>query len=179
VRRTLLLLLVVLLPVRGMAEPFSGRSLNQPLVAAMMTTALEALEPRILEPVPMPRLALWALGGLASLDARLQPDLQDGTLRLVAPGLVLFARVPPAPDDAAGWGEAIAQMVRAAWDGSEAVREAGTQRVIAALLDELTSHLDPYSRYAPPAEAEAERARPPGRARRQCRRAGWRCGARD
>jgi carboxyl-terminal processing protease len=80
----------------------------------------------------------------------------------VAPGRVLLARAPPPPDDARGWGEAVAQIVRAGWDGSEAVRHAGAQAVMSTLFDELFSHLDPYSRYVPPSIAEADRDRRDG-----------------
>jgi carboxyl-terminal processing protease len=77
---------------------------------------------------------------------------------------VLLNQPAPPGEAAAAWGEAVGQMVRAAWDGSEAVRRAGTQGILRAFFDELFNHLDPYSRYATPAEAAAERARRIGRA---------------
>jgi carboxyl-terminal processing protease len=132
------------------------------MVRQVMSAALGVVAPRVLEPVPIPRLALGAMNGLAALDTDLQPDLQDGALRLLGAGGVLFVCTSPRPDDVAGWGEAIAQLVNAAWRSSALVRAAGTQGVVAAMLNELTSHLGPYARYAPPAEAEAERARRAG-----------------
>jgi carboxyl-terminal processing protease len=156
VNPAILLLLFALLPALASrpagAEPFAaGRSLDQRLVVEVMGAAFAFMAPRTLEAVPLADLAMWALRGLTTLDPRLQPELQDGTLRLVAPGRVLLARAPPGPDDAGGWGEAAAQMVRAGWDASEAVRHAGTAGVLRALFDELCNHLDPYSRYVPPA----------------------------
>ena len=156
------------------AEPFTpGQPLNQALVAQVVATALEFMAPRTLEVVPIPQMAMWGLRGLTTLDVRLTPDLQpDGgrrpVLRLIGPSRVLLNRPAPAEAPivayAAAWGEATAQMVRAAWDNSEAVRRAGTGGVLRSFFDELFNHLDPYSRYAAPAEAQAERARRFGRA---------------
>ncbi len=146
------------LPAR--AEPFSiGRGFDQRLVSDVMGAAFGFMAPRTLDAVPFQDLTMWALRGLTTLDPRLQPELKEGTLRLVAPGRVLLARAPPAPDDAQGWGEAAAQMARAGWDASDQMRAVGTQGVLTTLFDELFNHLDPYSRYAPPAVAAADRAR--------------------
>jgi carboxyl-terminal processing protease len=163
----LLLLLALVAPDRAArAEPFgSGPGLSPFLVAQVTSTALDFMAPRTLEPIPIPQMAMWGLRGLTTLDARLTPDLQGGrTLRLIGPSRVLLSRPAPPPDNAAAWGEAVAQMVRAAWDGSDAVRRAGTQGILRSFFDELFNHLDPYSRYATPAEAAADRARRSGRA---------------
>lgn len=163
----LLLLAALLAPTRAaQAEPFgTAPSLSQLLVAQVATTAFEFMSPRTLEPIPLPQMAMWGLRGLTTLDARLTPDLQGGhTLRLIGPSRVLLARPAPPPDNAAAWGEAIGQMARAAWDGSDVVRRAGTQGILRSFFDELFNHLDPYSRYATPAEAAAERLRRIGRA---------------
>lgn len=162
----LLLLICALVPVlasaRARAEPFvNGHTFDQRLVADVIGTAFGFMAPRTLESVPFQDLGMWALRGLTTLDPRLQPELKEGTLRLVSPGRVLLARAPPA-EDARAWGEAVAQMARAGWDASDQVRAAGTQGVISSLFDELFNHLDPYSRYAPPKEAREERDRRAG-----------------
>ncbi|MCX7378125.1 MAG: S41 family peptidase [Alphaproteobacteria bacterium] len=163
----LLLLLALVAPDRAArAEPFGvGPSLSPVLVAGVTATAFDFMAPRTLEPIPVAQMAMWGLRGLTTLDARLTADLQSGrTLRLIGPSRVLFSRPAPAPDNAAAWGEAVSQMVRAAWDGSDSVRRAGTQGILRSFFDELFNHLDPYSRYATPAEASADRARRSGRA---------------
>lgn len=145
------------------AEPFvAGHALDQRLVADVMGAALAFMAPRTLEPVPTSDLTMWALRGLTTLDPRLQPELRGGTLRLLAPGRVLLARAPPADGDAAGWGAAAAQLARAGWDASDAVRKARTDGVIQTLFDELFNHLDPYSHYTPPAQAAEARLRREG-----------------
>ncbi len=160
---SLLFLLCFVTPAA--AEPFvPGQALDERLVAQVTASALAFMTPRTLEPVPVWQLALWGLRGLTTLDARLAVELRDGMLRLSIGGRLLTARAPPAPDDAAGWGDATAQLVRAGWDASEAVRRAGTQGVLRTFFDELFNHLDPYSRYAPPSEAADDRLRRAGRA---------------
>jgi carboxyl-terminal processing protease len=166
----LALLALALAPTRAAkAEPFlPGPGLSQPLVAQVTATALDFMAPRTLEAVSIPQMAMWGLRGLTTLDPRLTPDLADETgrrtLRLIGPSRVLLNRAAPPADNPALWGEAIAQMVRAAWDSSDAVRRAGTQGILRSFFDELFNHLDPYSRYASPAEALAERIRRIGQA---------------
>ncbi len=158
-----LLVLCVVLPAA--AEPFvPGQTLDEHLVAQVTASALAFMAPRTLDAVPVWQLALWGLRGLTTLDARLAVEVRQDALRLTAGGRTVATRPPPAPDDAAGWGEATAQMVRAGWDASEAVRRSGTKGILRTFFDELFNHLDPYSRYAPPAEAAEDRIRRAGRA---------------
>jgi carboxyl-terminal processing protease len=159
----LLALLPLLAPGATRAERFgAGRPLDQQLMADVFNVAFRFMSPRTLEAVPLADLSLWALRGLTTLDGRLQADFSGGSLRLLAPGRVLLARSPPAEGDAAGWADVVAQFARAGWDASEAVRRAGMPALIRTLFDELFNHFDPYSRYAPPAEAQAARLRRAG-----------------
>ena len=150
------------------AEPFMpGMALNQRQIADVAAAALDFMLPRTLEAIPLPQLAMWGLRGLSTLDPRLTPDMVIGPnktaqLRLIGAGRILLSRPAPAPDDATGWGEAIAQLCRAAWDVSDSVRRAGTQGVISSFFDELFNHMDPYSRYDPPDEAAEDHARRSG-----------------
>lgn len=163
--RILSFLLLLLLELPAAAEPFlPGQALDQRLVARVTASALAFMEPRTLDMVPIWQLALWGLRGLTTLDPRLAVELRDGTLRLTIGARTLAARAPPEPDNADGWGEATAQFVRAGWDASDVVRRAGTQGVLRSFFDELFNHLDPYSRYSPPAEATADRIRRAGQA---------------
>lgn len=89
------------------------------------------------------------------------PD--TGILRLTMAGRVLATLPAPAPADAPAWGDAAAALARAAWDASEPVRHAGTQGIVSSFFDELFNHLDSYSRYTPPGEADDDEARRTGR----------------
>ena len=163
--RILSFLLLLLLELPAAAEPFlPGQALDQRLVARVTATALAFMVPRALDAVPVWQLALWGLRGLTTIDPRLAVELRDGTLRLTIDARTLAARAPPEPDDAEGWGDVTAQFVRVGWDASDVVRRAGTQGVLRSFFDELFNHLDPYSRYSPPAEAAADRIRRAGRA---------------
>jgi carboxyl-terminal processing protease len=150
---------------RACAEPFApGQSFNPALIAQVTGTALAFMAPRTLDAIPIPQMTLWGLRGLTTLDGRFTPELRDGSLRLLSNSVPLLVRPPPPDDDAAAWGEAAAQLTRAAWDTSEAVRRAGNGGVVRTFFDELFNHFDPYSRYTPPGEAEEERERRNGRA---------------
>lgn len=150
------------------AEPFvAGQFLNETQVMNVTAVALAFITPRTLEPVKPGQLVVWGLRGLTTLDPKLTPDLSSEPkpmLRLIGPSRVLLTRPAPADNDIQGWAEATGQMIRAGWDASEAVRRAGTGGVIRTFFDEVFNHLDPYSRYAPPDEASAERLRRAGRA---------------
>jgi carboxyl-terminal processing protease len=156
--------LLLFLTPQAEAEPFvPGHALDQELVQQVTATALAFMAPRTLDPAPVWQLAMWGLSGLTTLDSQLSSRLDDNELRLTAGSRLIAVRTPP-PDDPGAWAEATAQLVRAAWDTSEQVRKAGTEGIIQAFFDELFNHLDPYSRYAPPAEAAADRIRRAGRA---------------
>ena len=166
-----LMVLAVLLAwtPHGHAEPFgAGASFDQPGVALVATAALAFMQPRILDPVPAHTLGLWGLQGLTTLDPQLLA-LSDGqVMRLFvqAPDgrQQVWARAMPAetPRDTAAWGELIADGLHGGWNASATVRRIGTQGMVRAMFDEVFSHLDPYSRYADPAEAERARSQRDG-----------------
>ena len=111
-----------------------------------------------------PQLALWGLRGVSTLDPTLSPDLRDGMVLLRQGQTVLFKRAAPPDTDAEAWGALVADLAASAWDSSAAVQGAGQQAVISSFFDELFNHLDPYSRYVPPAAADEDRARRSGEA---------------
>ena len=125
----------------------------------MLADALGFAVPRILDPVPARDLALWGLQGIGALDPSLNVDLRGSRLQLTATSRVVFDRLAPTVDDAAGWGHAAAELQDAAYNQSAAVRTVGTQGLIQGFFDEMFNHLDPYSRYEPPEPAEAERTK--------------------
>ena len=165
-----LLLLILALPAPAPAAPFTAeRTLDQDRVSLVVGAALAFMAPRTLDEIPVPQMALLGLRGLTALDPRLALTTQGpdtaATLRLAGPAdRELLVRPAPADADAAAWGDLVAATVRAAWDASELVRRAGTTGNLQAFFDELFNHLDPYSRYTPPTEADADRTRRAGRA---------------
>jgi carboxyl-terminal processing protease len=97
------------------------------------------------------------LHGITALDPALTTELRGNLVRLAGPARLIFARVPPAVDDSAGWGRVAAEMNAAAFEASPILRRAGNQAMVQSFFDEMFNHLDPYSRYVPPAPAEDER----------------------
>jgi carboxyl-terminal processing protease len=135
---------------------------DQRLAADVLSTALVFMAPRILDPISIPQLVLWGLRGLSAVDPSLSCDVQGGELVLTANDHVVATLAPPGLNDPPGWAEAAVTLAAAAWEVSPAIRRSGTAGVVRNFFDELFNHLDPYSRYAPPTEAEDNRDRRSG-----------------
>ncbi len=134
------------------------------LATAVLTASFEFLGPRTLEPVSVQQFLLWGLRGITTLDAGLTIEERGAILDLRQANRSVYQRpVPPTPTPEA-WGNAGADLMSAAWEVSDVVRDAGTQGLITNFFDELFNHLDPYSRYVPPGAADIDRARRSGEA---------------
>ena len=160
IRATLLLLVLLVAPAHG--QP--GAAFDPHLAANVYATALAFMAPRTLEPVAVSQLTLWGLGGLTALDPTLATVPANGKLRLDAHGHVL-AELPVPPDNSIDdWAATASRLALAAVSDSLAVRRAGAQGIVQSFFDELFNHLDPYSRYVGPREAEEDRENRAGRA---------------
>ncbi len=155
-RLSVLLLLLLIVPAH--AQPVANGGFDPGLVANVYTVALAFMEPRTLDPVPVPTLTVWGLRGLTALDPNLTAERRDGTLVLFDRDRVVTAQPVPAGEAPDAWAAAAVRLSEAAVITSAAVRRAGTQGIIQSFFDELFNHLDPYSRYAPPTEAAEDRA---------------------
>lgn len=161
--RLILLLLVIACPAD--AEPASPVAGFEPALAAeVYATALAFMAPRTLEPVPVPQLATWGLRGLTALDPELSTEIAGTSLVLAFRDRILATRPVPEGADPAAWARVAADLARAAWPASAALRRAGTEGIIQSFFDELFNHLDPYSRYVGPTEAQQDRGRRSGTA---------------
>ncbi|HEY3847074.1 MAG TPA: S41 family peptidase [Acetobacteraceae bacterium] len=155
-RLTVLLLLLLIVPAH--AQPVANSGFDPGLVANVYSVALAFMEPRTLDPVPIPTLTIWGLRGLTALDPNLTAEQRDGNLVLSAGDRVVVAQPVPDGEAPEAWAAAAVQLSEAAVVASAAVRRAGTQGIIQSFFDELFNHLDPYSRYVPPREAAEDRA---------------------
>jgi carboxyl-terminal processing protease len=149
--------LLILFALPAGAQDIGEPSFDRGRAEAVYSAALNFMTPRILEPVPMPQLAVWGFGGLTALDPRLRAETSEKQLRLLNGPAPLVTMAPPPPDDVKAWGAVGAIMAATAWPDSEPLRRAGTTGVIRNYFDELFNHLDPYSRYEPPSEASEDR----------------------
>ncbi len=125
----------------------------------MFAAALTFAAPRTLDPATAQDLTLWGLHGITTLDPVLSAGLRGNRLQVAAGTRVLADLAAPPPDAAEEWGHAAAAVEAAAYRASATLRAAGTQGLIQGFFDEMFNHLDPYSRYEPPAPAEAERTK--------------------
>lgn len=165
IRAGFLLLLLFNVPAQAQAIIGGTAARFDTLRAAeVYAAALAFMAPRILDPVPVPDLIAWGLNGVAAIDPRLHADIRDGTLRLRLGDRLILSRPVPAPTDIVAWAREVAQLQSDAFEASGALQAAGTGGIIRGFFDELFNHLDPYSRYTPPAEAEEDRTRRAGQA---------------
>ncbi len=147
-------ILVLSLPLRAEAQS----NWNQGLAGSVYTSAFAFMAPRTLDVIPMGELTLWGLRGLTALDPSVSPTMDQKTIALVDRERIVLSMPLPAPGDAAGWGAVAAALCGRAATLSPAIAEAGTEGIVTSFFDELFNHLDPYSRYIPPAGSEADTA---------------------
>ena len=154
-----LVMLVWLMAGSALAEPLGGSGMPHFLLADVFGTALAFMAPRTLDPTPVSDLTLWGLHGITALDPAISSRINAGQITLQGPRGVILSLPAPAPNDAAGWGNAAARLAEAAASVSAPVRQAGAQGMIQSFFEELFNHLDPYSRYVSPDGATSDRAR--------------------
>ncbi len=116
-------------------------------------------------------LMLWALAALPAADPALSVRRSGREVQLLAGDRVLLARPLPErargePVTAAGGAAAdrLTLFQEAAWAVSAPLRRAGASRLIRDSFDSVFGHLDPFSRYITPEEAQAARERRTGEA---------------
>ena len=139
--------------------PAQAATFDTAAVTRVFSAALAFAAPRTLEAATARDLTLWGLHGITALDPALTVELDGPFLRLMDGARILLNRPAPAPDDAEAWGRAAAEIEAVAYAQSATLRAAGTQGLIQGFFDEMFNHLDPYSRYEPPAPGEAERTK--------------------
>jgi len=162
IRSATVLLLLLIAP--AYTQPVAVAGFDPHLVTNVYATALAFMVPRTLEPVPVSQLTLWGLHGLTALDPNLITDIKDGKLRLLAHGNLVIERPPLSDADIDGWAAMASDFAAAAVANSTVMRHAGTQGVVQSFFDELFNHLDPYSRYVAPSDADEDRERRVGSA---------------
>lgn len=162
IRASVLILLLVAAPAHAQA-PIPG-AFDPRLITTVYVEALGFMEPRILDAAPISSMTVWGLRGLTALDRALSVTVVDGTLRLLRTGQPTHELPVPRDESAVSWANTAAALAVAATGLSPAVRDAGSAGVVQSFFDELFNHLDPYSRYAAPRAASADRDRRDGRA---------------
>lgn len=148
----------------------------------VLFAALRFLGPRTLEAHSAREFCIWGLDGLTAIDPTLSvtetaasppaEHANDGNapqtarapemLSVLQGQTVLFTRPLPASDDQVAWADLVTAAMKAAWDHSATLRDAGPDALLQGFFDELFNHLDPYSRYLGPSPAVSDRTRRAG-----------------
>ncbi len=161
-RASRLVMLLWLLSCLAAVGAHAADSFDEGLAVSVFSVALDFLAPRTLDPVGIPQLTLWGLRGITAVDPALIPALRDNDVALLQNDKLVFTTALPGTQAAADWAKMAADMGRAAFSLSQAVRNAGTAGIVRSFFDEMFNHLDPYSRYVPPDDAGADRERRSG-----------------
>jgi carboxyl-terminal processing protease len=111
-------------------------------------------------------LITWGLAGFTATDAGLRVERQGRELRLMRGRRAVFSRAMPS-DSQRGVPEAIGKTVaeallhfqEAAWAASPSIRETKRDALLRASFNAIFGHLDPFSRYVAPEEAQLARER--------------------
>ncbi|WP_242010646.1 S41 family peptidase [Acetobacter musti] len=145
-------------PASGSADPAQAHpQMDAALLHSVITTAMEFLSPRTLQPYTIRQFSLWGLGGISSLDPSFRVVEGASGLQLLLGQTVLLTRATPPADDLRGWTDVDTAFLGAAWDHSDTIRAAGLDGIAQSFFDELFNHLDPYSRYVAPSPADNDR----------------------
>jgi carboxyl-terminal processing protease len=159
----ILVLLFVCLTISAQAQSQSGSGFDVDALTSVQTEAIDFMLPRTLEAVTAAQLAMWGLGGLTTMDPSLIAVIQEKRIQLFQGGRSIYD-VTVQGTEAAPWAQAAAKIAAAGYIASRAMRQAGQAAITKALLDQMLTHLDPYSRYIPPIDAVGDRDRRVGHA---------------
>ncbi|MEA2778122.1 MAG: carboxyl-terminal processing protease [Acetobacteraceae bacterium] len=160
IRISVLLVLFVV----GRANAQTGSWFDRDRVVVVYAEALTFIAPRIIDPVPVPKLTIWGLQALSALDPSLRVVVKETRIQLLQHGEVMLDVSAPKDEAPISWATAAATLTGAGFAASAPMRRAGTQGLIEGFFNEMLGRLDPYSRYVPPNEAGEDRARRAGRA---------------
>jgi carboxyl-terminal processing protease len=132
----------------------------------VFATGFAAILDRHMERALPSDLITWGLAGFTANDPGLRVERQGRELRLMRGRRALISRVLPSDSargkpDAIGMAaaEALMPFQEAAWAASPAIRDFGRDRLLRSSFNAIFGHLDPFSRYVTPEEAQLARER--------------------
>ena len=162
-RRALAFFLVLIVGPAWAADPPRDR-FSIDMAGAVFTTALEFIAPRALDPVTIQQLALWGLRGHHHARPGADPPPSGGERGAPARRDRAVPACRAGGEQRRGMGIAGDRPRSCSLGGVAHHPGAGGQALITSFFDEMFNHLDPYSRYVPPAAADVDRARRSGEA---------------
>ena len=168
----LVLLLLFLLPVMAQAQEVTRTgAYPRDEMRLVLGAGFAAILERHLEAATPADLLVWGLTGMTQIDQELSVHRSQREVRLMQGSRTLLARPLPerAEDEsfAAAGGAAADRLTlfqQAGWGASRAIRTRGAPGLIRETFETIFEHLDPFSRYITPEEAQAARERRTGEA---------------
>jgi len=137
----------------------------------VLGTGFAAILERHLEAATPGDLLVWSLTGMTDLDPDLAIQRSGRTVRLLHGERVLLSRSLPGRAEGEGFAAAggaaadrLTLFQQAGWNASARLRAAGASGLIRHSFEAIFNHLDPFSRYITPEEAQAARERRTGEA---------------
>ncbi len=144
----------------GHAPPPSVLAGGETRVAsdAVITVGFDRISEVYVEPVDLGALTLDGLEALSAIEPRFAVERQQGGIQATVGELLIAELAEASAEDAQAWAQIAAAIIERGYAFSPKLREAGTDQVHETFFEAMSGHLDPYSRYVNPAEAERERA---------------------
>ena len=137
----------------------------------VLGSGFAAILERHLEAATPADLLVWSLTGMTQIDPEITVHRSGSSVRLMMGDRTLLSRSLPTREEgesfAAAGGAAADRLTlfqQAGWGASARLRSAGASGLIRHSFEAIFSHLDPFSRYITPEEAQAARERRTGEA---------------
>ena len=168
----LVFLLLLLLPVIGQTQEVTRTgAYPRDEMRLVLGAGFAAILERHLEAATPADLLVWGLTSMTRIDPELTVHRTAREVRLMQRNRTLLARDLPERDEgesfAAAGGAAADRLTlfqQAGWGASAAIRNVGASGLIRETFGTIFEHLDPFSRYITPEEAQAARERRTGEA---------------
>lgn len=171
------MLILLLLPLLGVASSVAQEAPRAANAEALpnfpreemrevLSAGFAAILDRHLERALPSDLIIWGLAGLAGMDPGLRAERLGREARLMRGRRAILARSMPGDSlrpnieaAAAAAAELLVQFQEASWTAVPAIRDAGREAMLRASFNGIFTHLDPFSRYVTPEEAQIARDR--------------------
>ena len=168
---TVLLLLVLLSGIAAAQEVSRTGAYPRDEMRLVLGAGFAAILERHLEAATPADLLVWSLTGMTDIDPQLSVRRSGGTVRLMQGERTLLSRSLPMRAEGESFGAAggaaadrLTLFQQAGWNASATLRTAGASGLIRHSFEAIFNHLDPFSRYVTPEEAQAARERRTGEA---------------
>lgn len=140
------------------ADPPKTEAFNQAQTQRVITDGYRYVSSRYIEDVPLRKVALDGIKGVAKIEPALEIKDSGGVIELALKGQAVGRFANPEQDSPQAWAELVTHAIEAMRAKSEPLAARSTEDVLQAVFDSMLSSLDPFSRYAGAREAEDNRA---------------------